>query len=173
MNRVALTLMAMLLIVSIASSQGTMAKSGQWGVQTSIGLSSSPILSTATIGAKFMASDNLAIRVEAGFASSTPPSPPTGSSSATTGYGFGGGFEYHMDSKGGSVSPYVGLEAGYGGGSTPSPSTGTAPPTPALFGVEGVVGGEYFFSSNFSWGGEIGVGFQSLSNQFAGVDASG
>jgi hypothetical protein len=126
------------------------------------------VQSTGSIGLKFMASENVAVRVEAGFSSNSP----AGGGGSTSGYAVGAGFEYHMTAVGG-VSPYVGLQAGYASGSVPSPAVGTAPPVPAAISVNGVWGGEYFFSSNFSWGGEIGVGFSSLSNQQSGVDALG
>lgn len=168
MKKIALVSIAIVL-VSCAAIAGDMAKSGQWGIQTSLGVANSPVLSGSTIGLKFMASENLAVRVEAGFTSATP----AGTSGSTSGYTFGAGFEYHMTAVGG-VSPYVGLQAGYGGGSPPSPPAGvTAPPTPSLFRVTGIWGGEYFFSSNFSWGGEIGIGYSSISNQLSGVDALG
>ena len=181
MKKIALVLIAIAL-VSVTAIAGDMAKVGQWGVQASIGAATSPVQGVSTIGAKFMASENVAIRVEAGLSSYSPPSPgtvypsttPAYPSGSTTGYEFGAGFEYHMTAVGG-VSPYVGLQAGYASGSTPAPAApATAPPTPATFSVTGVWGGEYFFSSNFSWGGEIGLGFSSTTNIWnGGVDASG
>lgn|GEM_PF-1795026 len=167
MKQIALVLMA-IAIVSASALAGDMAKSGQWGVQTSLGAASSPVQSTGTIGLKFMAAENVAVRVEVGLSSNSA----AGGGSSTTGYAVGAGFEYHMTAVGG-VSPYVGLQAGYASGSVPAPAVGTAPPTPAAIAVTGVWGGEYFFSSNFSWGGEIGVGFASLSNQYTGLDAQG
>ncbi|HTK80974.1 MAG TPA: hypothetical protein VL633_01665 [Bacteroidota bacterium] len=127
-----------------------MAKSGQWGIQTSLGAGSQ---TSSTIGLKFMASENLAVRVEAGFTSFSPG----GGGSTSSGYGFGAGFEYHMTAVGG-VSPYVGLGAGYNG-----VSIGGAANNPSTFNVLGFWGGEYFFSSNFSWAGQIGLGFNSFS----------
>ena len=162
MKKVALVLMAIVLVGSVAMSQG-MAKSGQWGIQTSLGVASSPVRTTPTVGLKFMASENLAVRVEAGFNSYSP----AGGGNTTTGYAFGAGFEYHMTAVG-SVSPYVGFQAGYGGG-----STGGGGSTQTSFGAAGVWGGEYFFSSNFSWGGEVGIGFTSTSNVLTGVDING
>ena len=36
--------------------------------------------------------------------------------------------------------------------------------TPSVFGLAGVFGGEYFFSSNFSWACEARLGFVSYNN---------
>jgi len=162
MKKIALVLMA-IAIVSTAAMAGDMAKSGQWGVQTSLGSGNG---STATVGLKFMASENLAIRVEAGFNSFSPGG---SGSSSTTGYGFGAGFEYHMMAVGG-VSPYVGLGAGYSGSSLPNLPAGQS--NPNQFNVQGYWGGEYFFSSNFSWAGQIGLGFTSTSSGISGASAS-
>ena len=106
MKKIALVLIA-IAVLSAAAMAGDMAKSGQWGIQTSLGAASG---SSSTIGLKFMASENFAVRVEAGFQSFSPG----GGGSSTSGYGFGAGFEYHMTAVGG-VSPYVGLGAGYAG----------------------------------------------------------
>jgi hypothetical protein len=169
MKKIALVLMAIALI-SASAFAGDMAKSGQWGIQTSLGVGTSP-QSVGSIGVKFMASENLAIRVKAGFVSFTPPVASGGSSSSTSGYEVGAGFEYHMESKGGSVSPYVGLQFGYGGESLPTPSGGGTVNNASTWAVNGVFGGEYFFSSNFSWGGEIGIGYANVSTGATGVDA--
>jgi len=159
MKRIAFLLIA-IAIISSAAMAGDMAKSGQWGVQTSLGLASAPLTSTgapsnSTVGLKFMASDNMAVRVEAGFASMSV----NGVSNSS--YGFGAGFEYHMESKGGSVSPYVGLGLGYYGVSVNGASN-----TPSTFSVDGVFGGEYFFSSAFSWAGQVGIGYLNESNAY-------
>src|SRR5712671_4935472 len=98
MKKIAFVLIAILIVSSVAMSQ--MAKQGQWGIQTSLGGANSPVQSTSTIGAKFMASDNVAVRVEVGVSSVTPSG-----GSASTGYAIGAGFEYHMDAHG-NVSPY-------------------------------------------------------------------
>ena len=58
----------------------------------------------------------------------------------------------------GGVSPYVGLGAGYSGWSVSGATN-----NPSWFSVGGYWGGEYFFSSNFSWAGQLGVNFQSYS----------
>jgi hypothetical protein len=152
MKKIALVLIAIFVITAV-SFGGDMAKSGSWGVQTSLGVASSPVQSTNTLGLKFWASDNMAIRVEAGYQSVTPPV-----GDATSGYAIGGGFEYHMTAIG-SLSPYVGLQLGYGGGSVPGGGT-----TMSTFAVKGAWGAEYFFSSNFSWAGEVQLGYTSISN---------
>ena len=151
MKKVLLVLLAVVLIGSVASAQ-SMAKNGQWGIQTSLGLASSPVAGVSTIGAKFLVSDDVAIRVELGLTSVSL----SGGGGSTTGYGIGAGFEYHLTGGKGNVSPYVGLGVGYGGGSTPGGGT-----TPTTLAVQGFFGGEYFFSSNFSWAGQIGLGFGS------------
>jgi len=156
MRRILLVLLAVVLIGSVASAQ-SMAKSGQWGIQTALGVgqSTAPLI-VQNVGAKFFATDDIAIRVEAGLTSYSPP----GGGNSTMGYAFGAGFEYHLADMGkGNVSPYVGLGVGYGGYSV---SGGTNLPANII--VQGFFGGEYFFSSNFSWAGQIGLGFQSQSN---------
>ena len=112
-----------------------------------------------------MASENIAIRVEAGFNSYSPG----GGGSSTTGYGVGAAFEYHMTAVGG-VSPYVGLGLGYVGVSLPNLPSGQS--NPNQFNVSGFWGGEYFFSSNFSWAGQIGLTFSSYSSGVTGSSAS-
>ncbi len=168
MKRIALVLIA-IAILSASALAGDMAKSGQWGIQTSLSAGTSP-QSVTSVGFKFMASENLAIRLKAGFSSFTPPVASGTSSSSTSGYEFAGGFEYHMESKGGSVSPYVGLQFGYGGESLPTPQGGTVN-NASEWDVDGVFGGEYFFSSNFSWAGEIGIGYANASTGASGVDS--
>ena len=73
----------------------------------------------------------------------------------TTAYDLGVGFEYHFGGKGG-VSPYAGAALSYSG-----ESFSTGGPTASDFGVKLVFGGEYFFSDNFSWAGELGLGYRS------------
>lgn len=166
MKKLLLVLLAVALVGSVASAQ-MMAKTGQWGVQTSIGVATSPVLKTSTIGAKFIVSDQVGIRVEAGLTSFSV----SGGAGSTTGYAIGAGFEYHLTGGKGNVSPYLGLQAGFGGGSVPTPAGGVAPTTSSTFGIVGVFGGEYFFSSNFSWAGELGIGFASTSN-FVGTNSA-
>lgn len=161
MKKIALVLMA-IAIVSTAAMAGDMAKSGQWGVQSSIGAASSPVFGVSSVGFKFMASENLAVRAELGFGSFSPG----GGGTSTSGYVFGAGFEYHMTAVGG-VSPYVGAQVGYGGG-----STGGGGSSPYTLNITGVWGGEYFFSSNFSWAGEVGLGYTNFSSGVSGASSS-
>ena len=152
MKKIALVLIA-IFVISAVSFAGDMAKSGSWGVQTSLGIASSPVMSTNSLGLKFWISDNMAIRAELGYLSYTPPI-----GDATSGYAIGGGFEYHMTPMG-NLSPYVGIELGYGGGSVPGGGD-----TQSSFAVAGAWGAEYFFASNFSWAGEVQLGYLSTSN---------
>src|SRR5262245_6773002 len=162
MKKIALVLMA-IAIVSTAAFAGDMAKSGQWGVQTALSNQS------WTLGLKFMASENLAIRAEGGFESTTPAVPSGQTSSSTTYYLFGAGFEYHMMAVG-NVSPYVGLGGGYAGQSLPNLPAGQSNPNQWF--VEGHWGGEYFFSSNFSWAGQIGLQYNSTSTGLSGYSSA-
>jgi outer membrane protein W len=161
MKRIVIVLLA-IAIVSGAAMAGDMAKSGQWGVQSSFGAGN---FYTSTVGLKFMASENLAVRFEAGFNSFSPG----GSGSSTSNYGVGAGFEYHMTAVG-DVSPYVGLGAGYSGRSIPNLAAGDS--NPNYFDVKGYWGGEYFFSSNFSWAGQIGLDFWSYNSGAQGASSS-
>lgn len=149
MKRLLLVLLAVVLLGSVASAQ-MMAKSGMWGIQTSLGFAFSPIAAAPTLGAKFVVSDDIAIRFEAGISSTSPP----GGGGSTTGYAVGADFEYHLSGGKGNVSPYLGLGVGFGGGSVPGGGT-----TPTALTVGGFFGGEYFFTTNFSAAGQIGVGF--------------
>ncbi len=151
MKRLLLVLLALVLVGSVASAQ-MMAKSGMWGIQTSLGFATSTTLAAPTIGAKFLVSDDIAIRFEAGITSASV----TGGAGSTTGYAVGGAFEYHLTGGKGNVSPYVGLGVGFGGSSLPGGGT-----APTSLTVGGFFGGEYFFSTNFSAAGQIGVGFNS------------
>ncbi len=164
MKKIAFVLIA-IAIVSSAAMAGDMAKSGSWGVQTSLGAATGVLgsaISTNTVGFKFWASDNMAVRVEAGF---TSVSPAGGSSSSA--YDIGAGFEYHMAPLAGSVSPYLGLGLGYSG-----TSISGAANNPSQFNVLGYWGGEYFFSANFSWAGQIGIGYSSYSPGGGGSTSS-
>ncbi|MGA2479124.1 MAG: hypothetical protein ABSG63_10295 [Spirochaetia bacterium] len=144
MKRLILVLAAAAAIGIPAFAQGA-PKAGEFGIQTSVALSAPlAIPPLASLGVKYWINDAMALRAGLGFASQS-------GASTTTGFDLGGGFEYHFAGKGG-VSPYVGVQAMYG---SLSPSGGTAT-TNYLIGV--VFGGEYFFSSNFSWGGEFGLG---------------
>jgi hypothetical protein len=80
---------------------------------------------------------------------------------STTLFDLGVGFEYHFGGKGG-VSPYAGAQISYSGASVPAGGT-----APSQYGIDAVFGGEYFFSSNFSWAGEARFGV--VSDSTAGV----
>ena len=152
MKRIALVLMAIVVVSAVAFS-GDMAKQGAWGVQTSLGFASATGVGAVTTGWKFRVSDNMAVRAEVGFSSFSP----AGGGGSSSGYGFGAGFEYHWNPSGmGNVSPYVGAGLGYGGSSAAGGGT-----SPTSLTVGGFVGGEYFFSSNFSVAGQVGLGFNS------------
>jgi hypothetical protein len=151
MKNIALVLLAIVLVSSIAVS-GDMAKTGQWGVNSALGFSTVGPVGVQAVGFKFMATDNVAIRAGVGFSSFSP----AGGGGSSSGYLFGAGFEYHMTAVGG-VSPYLGIQAGYAGASIAN-NTGS---NPTAFTVNGVYGGEYFFSSNFSLAGEVGIGYTS------------
>ncbi|HVO39280.1 MAG TPA: outer membrane beta-barrel protein, partial [Spirochaetia bacterium] len=104
------------------------------------------------VGVKYLITDAIAIRAALGLAN------VAASGGSATYYDLGAGFEYHFGGKGG-VSPYAGAEVSYSGESI---STGGT--TPSEFGLAGVVGGEYFFSNNFSWAGEARLGFDSATS---------
>jgi len=57
------------------------------------------------------------------------------------------------------VSPYVGAALSY---STESLSGGA--PAASDLGIKAMFGAEYFFSNNFSWAGELGLGYDSFYN---------
>ena len=133
---------------STAFAEGA-ARGGQFGIQTAVILSGTGLSPGASLGAKYMISDNMALRAALGIIN------VSSAGASTTGYDLGVGFEYHFGGKGG-VSPYAGAQLGYSGGSF---STGGAAPTD--FGLSGVFGAEYFFSSNFSAAGELALGFNS------------
>jgi hypothetical protein len=164
MKNIAFVLLAIVLVSSIAIS-GDVAKSGQWGINTSLSLQTAGV-GFNSAGFKFMATDNIAIRAAVGFTSMNSGGT---NSTTTSGYGFGAGFEYHMAAIGG-VSPYLGLEAGYAGTSYPNLPSGMS--NPNSFSLAGVYGGEYFFSSNFSLAGEVGIGFNSYSSGVSGASAA-
>jgi hypothetical protein len=154
MKRLSLALFALVIVGSLAFAEGS-AKRGQFGIQTQLGLATSPVIGTSSFGAKYMVTDTIAIRAEVGLTSQSS------NGASFTGYELGGGFEYHFGGKGG-VSPYAGAQLGYAGGST---SAGGSQPSEFI--LKGVFGGEYFFSTNFSLAGEIALGFDSQTG--AGV----
>ncbi len=152
MKRLTLVLALLVVACTVAFAQAE-ARAGQFGIQTSVAFTTTDLAlePRGSLGAKYMITNNMAIRAALGFANS---------SGIGTGYGVAGGFEYHFGGRGG-VSPYVGGELSYSGG---SPSAGSAQ---SQFGLNGVFGAEYFFSSNFSWAGELQLGF--LSSASAGT----
>jgi hypothetical protein len=135
---------------STAFAEGA-ARGGQFGIQTAVILSATGISPGpgAALGAKYMISDNMALRAALGIVNISS------GGGSTTAYDLGVGFEYHFGGKGG-VSPYVGAQVGYSGGSFSGGGT-----APTDFGLNGVFGAEYFFSSNFSAAGELSLGFNS------------
>lgn len=151
MKRAVLAVSFLVLMGSLAFAEGA-PKAGEFGLQGSLIFTSAPFGSSAgDIGVKYIVSDNIAIRAGVGILNQS-----SGGGSLTL-YSIGGGFEYHFGGKGG-VSPYAGAEVSYSGESL---STGGT--TPSDFGLAAVVGGEYFFSNNFSWAGEGRLGFDSAT----------
>lgn len=159
MKKLFLIIIAVLTIGTLAHAQGA-PKAGEFGIQgaltfTSVGgpiFPNFPSPASGAVGAKYWINNDIAVRAALGFLNTAA----TGGS--TTLYDLGAGFEYHFGGKGG-VSPYAGAEISY---SAESISAGGG--TPSDFAVKGVFGGEYFFSSNFSWAGELGLGFDSFKN---------
>jgi hypothetical protein len=150
-KRLILLSLALALIGFNAFGEGT-PKSGEFGIQTDVTLTGTNFGAFGSFGAKFWATDALALRAGVGFASRT------GGNQAGTGYDLGAGAEYHFTAIGG-VSPYVGAQASYSGG---MPSGGGA--AQSDFSVNAVLGAEYFFSSNFSWAGEFRFGYDTFND---------
>ena len=151
MKRLWLPILVFLFVVSFAFAEGA-PKSGDLGIQGGVVftgvLYSSPY---GTLGAKYYVTDSIALRAAVGLYN-------TSAAGGNTGYDVGVGFEYHFGVKGG-VSPYAGAEISYSGESL----SGGAAASSAV-GIRAVLGGEYFFSNNFSWAGEIGLGYNSFYN---------
>jgi len=139
-----------LVLVVVAAAAFAQAKKGQFGTQVAGTITSTGASPAGALGARYMITDNIAVRAMLGFLNN--------SSTTTTGYDLLGAFEYHFAGKGG-VSPYVGAEIGYSG-----QAASGGGPTPSDFGVQAVFGAEYFLSSNFSWGGEASLGFDSATS---------
>ncbi|HVP18618.1 MAG TPA: hypothetical protein VMU36_06440 [Spirochaetia bacterium] len=155
MKRLLLPVGVLVLVGYFAFAEGA-PKPGEFGIQggvvfTSL-LAAGGTSPNGSLGAKYFVNDNVALRAGFGVVN------VAAGGASTTAYSFGAGFEYHLAGKGG-VSPYVGAAVSYsgeslsGGGSTPSD-----------FGIKAIFGGEYFFSNNFSWAGELGLGYDSLYN---------
>lgn len=148
MKRLFLVVLAVALVSSLAFAEGA-PKAGEFGLQGAFTLTSVGLGSTFDVGLKYLITDSVALRAALGLANVSA----TGGS--TTYYDLGAGLEYHFGGKGG-VSPYAGVEVSYSGLSF---STGGS--TPSDFAFAAMFGGEYFFSSNFSWAGEARLGFDS------------
>ncbi len=166
MKKLLLVVIAIAVVSTAAFAQGTPRK-GAFGIQTAViitGTGAGPG-AAGSLGAKYMVTDAIGLRAALGVLNTS-----TGGTSST-GFDLGAGFEYHFTGKGG-VSPYVGAELGYSG-----ESLSGGGPTPSEFALNGVFGAEYFFSSNFSWGGEVKLGFWSATTAggatttFLGTDA--
>ena len=128
------------------------AKPGQFGIQGGFILTGLTNITSGTdLGCKVWVTDAMALRASLGLLSQST------AGTTTTGFTLGAGLEYHFAGKG-SVSPYVGAEVGYSGVSV---STGAS--TPSDVAVDAVFGGEYFLTSNFSWGGQLMLGVESYS----------
>jgi len=146
MKRLVLAILAVVLVSCSAFAEGA-ATPGQFGLQTAVTFTNVPGFS-GDLGAKYIITNNIALRAALGLSSTSA------AGASTTFFDVAAGFEYHFGGKGG-VSPYAGAEISYSGASIP---VGKGP---SSFGVNGVFGGEYFFSSNFSVAGEARLGFRS------------
>lgn len=146
MKKIVLAILAVVLVSSLTFAEGE-AKSGQFGVQAGLTFTRTTLGFAGDLGAKYMITDNIAIRAALGLLNISS------GGDSTTLYDLGAGFEYHFGGKGG-VSPYAGAEISYSGASSSAGGD-----TPSEFGLDAVFGGEYFFSSNFSWAGEARLGF--------------
>jgi hypothetical protein len=150
MKRLFLVVLAVVLVGSFAFAD-VKAKAGQFGVQTDLIFTNAGASSPFSVGAKYMITDSLGLRASLGFLNQG-----SGGSSVTL-YDLGVGMEFHFGGKGG-VSPYAGAELSYSGAAYSSGAT-----APSEFGICALFGGEYFFSSNFSWAGEARLGFSSAT----------
>lgn len=156
MKRFALVSFLALLSGFLAFAEGT-PRGGDIGIQGSLVFPSlvfsstgnSPAFPMGSLGAKYFITEAIAVRAGIGLDNVAP------GGASTTGYDLAGGFEYHFGGKGG-VSPYAGAQLSYSGSSLSGGGS-----TASDFGLRAVFGGEYFFSNNFSWAGELGLGFDS------------
>ena len=156
MKKLVLVTLAILLAGGFALAEG-IASPGQFGLQTAVTLTNAGLSPSFDVGAKYILTTNIALRAALGLLSSSS------AGSSTTYFDLGAGFEYHFGGTGG-VSPYAGAEISY---STTSAPGGNGQ---SQFGLAGVFGGEYFFSSNFSWAGETRLGV--LLDHSAGVNTT-
>ena len=153
MKKLLLVLAAVVLISAFTYAEGA-PKAGEFGIQGGVTFTGvfGPLIAAGDLGAKYWLSNALALRAGVGFDNNAAPA------LTTTAYDLGVGFEYHFAGKGG-VSPYAGAALSYSG-----ESFSTGGPTASDFGVKLIFGGEYFFSDNFSWAGELGLGYLSAYN---------
>ena len=149
MKRLFLVVLAVVLVGSFAFADVS-AKAGQLGLQSGLIFTGSG--NAGAVGAKYMITDTIGARAGLGLSISSS------GGSSTTYFDLGGGVEFHFGGKGG-VSPYAGAELNYSG---EAHSTGAT--APSEFGMYAMFGGEYFFSSNFSWAGEARLGFDSRTS---------
>ena len=145
MKKIVLVILAAALVSSLAFAEGA-AAAGQIGLQAGVVFTGTALGNAGDVGAKYMITDAIALRAALGLLNISS------GGDSTTLFDLGVGFEYHFGGKGG-VSPYAGAEISYSGASVPVGDN------PSQFGVVGVFGAEYFFSSNFSWAGEGRLGF--------------
>jgi hypothetical protein len=146
MKKIVLVILAVVLVSSLTFAEGG-ATAGQFGLQTGLVFTGVGLGFVGDIGAKYIVTDNIALRAALGLRNISS------GGDSTTLFDLGAGFEYHFGGKGG-VSPYAGAEISYSGA-----SFSVGGDTPIEFGLGGVFGAEYFFSSNFSWAGEARLGF--------------
>ncbi len=136
-------------IGAAAFAQGA-PRGGTFGAQVAGTITSVTANPIGALGFKYMITDAIGIRAMLGFLNTSNPS--------STVYDLLGGFEYHFAGKGG-VSPYLGVQVGYSGESVSGGGN-----TPSDFGLRAVFGADYYFSSNFAWGGEMMLGYDSFTN---------
>ncbi len=153
MKRLLLPILVLVLVGYLAFAEGA-PKGGEFGIQGGVNFTSlgfGAFNPNGSLGAKYFVNDNIALRAGFGIVNNS-------AAGGNTGYTLGAGFEYHFAGKGG-VSPYIGAALSYSGESL----SGGAPSQSDL-GIKAVFGGEYFFSNNFSWAGELGLGYDSFYN---------
>ena len=155
-----LVILTLLFVCSLTFADGA-PKGGEFGVQGALVFTTLGLGSVGDLGITYMFADDFGMRADLGIVNSS-----SGGSSAAL-FDLGVGIQYYFGNKGG-VSPYVGGELSYGGEFL---STGAT--TPSIFGVAAVLGGEYFFSSNFTWSGELRLGFVSYNNGTATTTSIG
>jgi Outer membrane protein beta-barrel domain len=154
MKRLLIPVLVLLLVGYLTFAEGA-PKSGDFGIQGGVvftNLGNIGVSPNGTLGVKYFVNENVALRAGFGIVS------VASGGASTTGYAFGAGFEYHFGLKGG-VSPYAGAAISYS-----SESLSGGAPAASDLGIKAVLGAEYFFSNNFSWAGELGLGYDSFYN---------